>query len=159
MSRPPFHSGTSCLSRYVLSLKFRSPELVFGEGRGLPKYFPRKSAGMATMRKIFSIVLVAVLANLVCTPSNFPAQNKKKETLAEKVKAGIATLGTDANAQISVTLNDGRRIKGYISEVHDEDFVVVNPAAASPNTVSYVDVKDVKGKNLSTGRSISLPTR
>ena len=111
------------------------------------------------MRKIFSIVLVAVLANLVCTPSNFPAQNKKKETLAEKVKAGIATLGTGANAQISVTLNDGRRIKGYISEVHDEDFVVVNPAAASPNTVSYVDVKDVKGKNLSTGSSISLPTR
>jgi hypothetical protein len=111
------------------------------------------------MRKIISIVLVAMLANLVCTPSSFAAQNKKKETLAEKVKAGIATLGSGAKAQISVTLKDGRRIKGYISEVHDEDFVVATPTAGSPNTVAYVDVKAIKGKNRSTGSSVSLPAR
>ena len=111
------------------------------------------------MRKVFSMVLVAVLVNLVCTPGNFAAQSKRKETLAEKVKAGIATLGTGANAQISVTLNDGRKIKGNISEVHDEDFVVANPAAAAPSTVSYVDVKEIKGQNLSTGSGVTLPAR
>lgn len=54
---------------------------------------------------------------------------------AEKVKAGMVTLGSDANAQISVRVYAGRRIKGYIIEVHDQDSVVVTPTAGSPNPV------------------------
>lgn len=52
-----------------------------------------------------------------------PAYGKSKveqqARLTEKVRAGVAKLGTGQDAHIAVKLRDKTKLKGYISEVKD----------------------------------------
>ncbi len=108
-------------------------------------------------RKIWVLVLGCLLLQ-AAYPQSISAMTKaEKETrFAEKIKAGIAKLGTGKDARIEVKLQDGTKLKGYVSETTDDHFVVMNAKTGAAVPVAYPQVKQVKGNNLSEGVKIAI---
>ena len=108
-------------------------------------------------KKVLSLALVGFL---LCVTGVRLAHADSKEAkatrFAEKVKAGIAKLGTGADARIEVKLRDKTKLKGYVSEAGENSFVIVDEKTGASSTVTYPQVKQVKGKNLSTAAEIAL---
>ena len=75
----------------------------------------------------------------------------KEEKFTEKVKTEIAKLGTGTDAKISVKLKDGTKIKGYIMEANENQFVVMNSKTGQAVPVAYPQVGQARGNNLSEG--------
>lgn len=108
-------------------------------------------------RKLLSALLVGLLIQLACIQpaSAAPIKEDKDARFAEKVKAGIAKLGTGPQSLVEVKLRDKRKLSGYIGEAADDYFVVVD-AGGSSTHIPYPQVKSVKGNNLSTGAKIAI---
>ncbi|HJP92554.1 MAG TPA: hypothetical protein VJ875_11400 [Pyrinomonadaceae bacterium] len=102
-------------------------------------------------------VLVALLLNITCPSRVLAANSPEKEArFAQKIKAEIAKLGSGPDARVDLKLRDKTKLKGYISEVGDQSFAVVDAKTGSATTVTYPQVKQVKGNNLSTGAKIAI---
>jgi small nuclear ribonucleoprotein (snRNP)-like protein len=63
-------------------------------------------------------------------------------------------MGTDA--RVEVKLRDKTKLRGYISQINENSFVVVKDNTNTPVEVSYSQTKQVKGNNLSTGVKIAI---
>lgn len=87
--------------------------------------------------------------NFAIAPSIF-AKSKESE-FAEKVKTEISKLGTGQDAKIKVKLKDGTKLKGYITEANENQFVVMDSKTNQLIPVPYPQVKQAKGNNLSSG--------
>jgi hypothetical protein len=83
-------------------------------------------------------------------------KNKKRLVLRRKVKEGISKLGTGAEARIEVKLRDKTKLKGYVSEAGEDSFVIADEKTGATSTVTYAQVKQVKGNNLSTAAEIAI---
>lgn len=108
-------------------------------------------------KKILSLALVGLLLNL--TLVNFAYADSKEEKEArrvEKVKTGIRSLGTGENARVEIKLKDKTKLKGYISRIDENSFVVVDDKTGNTTEVPYPQAKQVKGNNLSTGAKIAI---
>ena len=57
---------------------------------------------------------------------------------------------------MEVKLRDKTRLKGYISEVSENGFVVTDAKTGAANSVAYANVAQVKGNNMSTGAKIGI---
>ena len=69
------------------------------------------------------------------------AKSKPGQRLStEGVKIKVAKLGTGSKAKATVWLADGRKIKGYISDAGNDDFVIRDRETNTPTTVRYTDV-------------------
>jgi hypothetical protein len=109
------------------------------------------------LKKLLTILLICLVMNLATNVAF--AGNSKEEKAAkkiEKIKADIATLGTGTYAKIEVKLFDKTKLKGYITEVKTDSFTLMNEKTGATNEVSYPQVKQVKGNNLSTGVKIAI---
>lgn len=107
--------------------------------------------------KITSVLLAVLFANIAYPSRAFAVDKPEKEAqLAQKVKIEIAKLGSGSDARVEIKLRDKTKLKGHISEVRNESFVVVDDKTRTATTVSYPQVKQVKGNNLSTGVKIAI---
>jgi hypothetical protein len=108
-------------------------------------------------KKILSLALVGLLVNVMGVNLAYAGSKEAKETrFAEKVKAGIGKLGTGAEARVEVKLRDKTKLKGYVGEAGADSFVVVNEKTGATATVTYAQVKQVKGNNYSRGVEIAI---
>ena len=108
-------------------------------------------------RKALSLVLVGFLFGVAGLRLAYAGAKEEKETrLAEKVKEGISKLGTGVEARVEVKLRNKTKLKGYVSEASEDSFVIVDEKTGTTSTVSYAQVKQVKGKNLSTAAEIAI---
>lgn len=107
--------------------------------------------------RITSILLIVLLAN-IASPSRVIAGDKQdKETrFAQKVKNELLDLGTGSDARVEVTLRDKTKLKGHITEISNEAFVIVDDKTGTTTTIAYSQVKQVKGNNLSSGAKIAI---
>ena len=105
-----------------------------------------------------SLILVVVLLATMAHPSRAFAGGdpEKHAQFASKVKSEIAKLGTGPDARVEVKLRDKTKLKGHISEVGNEFFMVVDDKTGASTTVTYLQVKQVKGNNLATGVKIAI---
>jgi hypothetical protein len=111
----------------------------------------------AISMRITSILLVVLLTTFVYPSRAFASDKPDKQArLAQKVKNEIAKLGTGPDARVELKLRDKTKLKGYISEVDGQSFAVVDDKIGSVTTVTYPQVKQVKGNNLSTGAKIAI---
>jgi len=109
------------------------------------------------LKKVLSLVLVGFLLNVIGVSSAYAGSKEEKETrFAEKVKEGIRKLGTGADARIEVKLWDKTKLKGYVSEAGEDSFVIVDEKTGATSIVTYSQVKQVQGKNLSTAAKIAI---
>lgn len=110
------------------------------------------------MFKKYLTLLVAILViNLTISGSVF-ANNKegKDAKFTEKVKTEITKLGIGTDAKVKVKLKDGTKLKGYVAEINEDNFVIKNLENDNATVVSYANAKQVKGNNLSTGAIIAI---
>lgn len=107
-------------------------------------------------RKVLSLALVFLLNLAYVTPTIAGTRSDKESRFADKVKASIAKLGTGREARVELKLRDGKKLKGYVTQIADDHFVVVDVKAGATTVVPYPQVKQVKGNNLSNGVKIAL---
>ena len=107
------------------------------------------------MHRLLSLTMIGLLPNLFSFPSAAGSTAKETE-FVEKVKAGIAKLGTGHEARIEIKLHDKRKLKGYISESGGEGFVIVDDKTSTTNWVTYSQVKQIKGRNNLNGEKIAI---
>ena len=108
-------------------------------------------------KKVLSLALVGFLLSVAGLRLAYAGSKEEKATrFAEKVKEGISKLGTGAEAHIEVKLRDKTKLKGYVSEAGEDSFVIVDEKTGATSTVTYAQVKQVKGNNLSTAAEIAI---
>lgn len=108
-------------------------------------------------KKILSLALVILVINLAFGVTAFAGTRADKEAkFAAKVRNELAKLGTGTDARVEVKLRDKTKLKGYISQINENSFVVVADNTNAPTEVSYSQTKQVKGNNLSTGAKIAI---
>ena len=109
------------------------------------------------LNKVLSLVLVGFLLSVAGVRLAYAGSKEEKATrFAEKVKEGISKLGTGAEARIEVKLRDKTKLKGYVSEAGEDSFVIVDEKTGATSTVTYAQVKQVKGHNLSKTAKIAI---
>ncbi|HEX8888059.1 MAG TPA: hypothetical protein VF779_02725 [Pyrinomonadaceae bacterium] len=110
------------------------------------------------IRKVLSILLAGLLIQLACAYPAFAGvdDSKKEAEQIEKVRTGVANLGTGPEARVKVKLKDGLNLEGYVSDSNEERFTVKNLKTGLANTVEYSQVKQIKGNNLSTGAKVAI---
>ena len=104
-------------------------------------------------KKIPSLALIALVLNLAFY-STAVANNGKNAELVAKVKAGITKLGAGTQTSVKVKLHDKTIVKGYVSEIDEDSFSVVNKKTLSVTKIPYSGVKQISGKNNLSGKTI-----
>ena len=97
------------------------------------------------LRKRLSFVfalLVSHLMFLMTLPVN--AQTNKNAQRAEKIKAHLTAIGV--GQRVSVKLRAGGDLVGYVSQIDENDFVIVKPKPGTKHVIVYADVEQVKRK-------------
>jgi len=108
--------------------------------------------------RLIAIVVFNVLLVFVCTTALGKTPKEKKEAkLAAEVQTGIRRVGTGPDARVQIKLRDKTTLKGYIDEITDDYFVVIDDAGRATE-VGYPQVRQVKGNNLSTGAKFAIAT-
>jgi len=100
-------------------------------------------------RKYMSSWLILLLLNLTFYSAAAAADAK-----SERVKASVVRLGAGKNVKVAVTLRDGAKSKGYIGEIKDSDFVLIDEKTGTREEISYARVERVERQNLSKGEKI-----
>lgn len=110
------------------------------------------------MSKILSLILTMLLLQMVCfVPLTVARPQTDKDTLrVAKIKENVARRGTGKRERVKVTLLDGRKISGYISEVRENAFVVIDQQTNASTTLAYTDVSQVKGRGLSVLAKVGI---
>ncbi len=116
-------------------------------------------------RKYLVVVLVALLLQqLVALPTAVAAAAQKtpSETdaqLLEQVKIKVARLGVGDKARVTVKYKNGTKLKGYISQAKDAEFVVRDRKTDAESVVPYSEVARVdSNRGHSTARNIAIGT-
>lgn len=114
--------------------------------------------------KYFTLVLAAVF---FCTASGgvttrASGNENVKPGHVEKIRQKVLKRGTGEKARASVKLNDGTKLKGYISESTAEHFTLMrtDEQIGRTLTINYRDVAEIKGhgKGMSTTSKVLIGT-
>jgi hypothetical protein len=107
-------------------------------------------------KTLLSMILITLIMTCGTQTAYADSKAEKQARFTEKVKLGIAKLGVGEEARVELKLRDKTKIKGYVREVGDEDFVVADAKTGATARVAYAQVQTVKGNNLSTGAKIAI---
>ena len=108
-------------------------------------------------KKILSFALVVIMLNVVGVSSAYAGSKEDKEArLIERVKESIGKLGIGTDARVEIKLLDKTKLKGYVSQINENSFTVVDEKTGNASEVPYSKAKQVKGNNLSTGVKIAI---
>ena len=108
------------------------------------------------MFKKYLVLSLAVLVLNLSLGSTAFAETSKEAKHAENIKVNITKLGTGKDARVEVKLRDKTKLKGYVSEINANNFVVVDDKTGASTEVNYSNAKQVKGNNLSTGVKVAI---
>ena len=109
------------------------------------------------LKRLLSVMLAVLLVNMsAVAPARAQTKEQKEARRAEKVRKAVNKLGAGEKARIRVRLKDETRVKGYVSEIGADDFQITDAKAGSTTRVAYTQVKQVEGKNLSTGQKVAI---
>ena len=110
------------------------------------------------MLKTHLSFLVAVMLLLVAVPHQTIAkQTSTQAPTVETIKSKVARIGVGAKAKATIRLKNGTKVKGYIAQVQEDDFVIRDRKTDAPTTIRYVDVLKVEeNRGHSTARNIGI---
>jgi hypothetical protein len=102
------------------------------------------------------ISLCCLLLILLIGATN-PSLAQQRQPAVEGIKIQVNRLGTGEKAKAKVTLKNGSKVKGYISEAGDQSFVVRDRKTNAPTTIAYADVMKVeRSKGHSMARNVAI---
>lgn len=116
-------------------------------------------------RKYLTLALVGLLLqtfagtpSVAAVVSAKPHAQRDAQTL-EQLKVKVARLGVGERARVTVKFKDGTKLKGYISQVKDDEFIVRDRQTDAPSVVLYRDVARVESnRGHSTARNVAIGT-
>ena len=109
------------------------------------------------MKKLLTMMVACLVLGAVSVRPVAASSNAEKEArFAGKVKLGVEKLGAGRDTRVEIKLRDKTRLKGYVSEIAENEFVVTDVKTGTSNKVAYGDVKQIKGNNMSTGAKIAI---
>ncbi len=75
------------------------------------------------------------------------AQTKPDDTASSisKIKANIQKRGTGEKKRVEVKMRDGKKLKGYLSQVGEDSFTLTDRKTNQSSVIAYRDVAKVKG--------------
>ena len=89
------------------------------------------------LKQYLSVVVGILVLNLSFGAGVF-AQTKAEKKAAKR-KAEIQQLGTGKAARVNLKLGDGTLVKGYVTEIKENTFVVMRDGSNSTVEVEYAD--------------------
>ncbi len=98
---------------------------------------------MNLMRMISQLVMCAVIFNgsggsRLCQAAGATADP------AQASAAEIRRIGTGNEALVEITLRDGRKLKGYVIEIKQAEFVIADHKTGHTSIVEYAQVSQLK---------------
>lgn len=106
------------------------------------------------LKRYFSSLLLVLF---LLAPATRMALASPQGLSSDQVKIQVAKLGLGEKARATITLKDGKKVKGYVSKAEEDDFVVRDRKTDVPTTIRYIDVAKVeKNKGHSTARNLGL---
>ncbi len=108
------------------------------------------------VRKMLSLLMMSSLLNLSGIAATCILAYENNGESVSEVRDAVRNFGTGKDAQLEVRLKNTTKLKGYIKEVRTASFILVYTAAGKSAEIAYSDVKEIKGKNLSTGKKIAI---
>jgi hypothetical protein len=110
------------------------------------------------LKRLLSLSLVVLLLHAVnAMPILAAAQTGRGESPVEKVKADVARRGLGKKARVTVKLQDGSKLKGYISQAGEDSFTLIDARTGQTRALAYRDVTQVKKQGgLSLGAKIGI---
>lgn len=91
--------------------------------------------------------LLAVLLITTCAPLVRAQQQQatKEDKHLLKIKKQVTSLKRwNADDPITINLQDGSKVKGYIAEVFDDHFIITDRRGRQPISVDYAQVRGTK---------------
>jgi hypothetical protein len=109
--------------------------------------------GTKMLRKHSSWLLAVVF--LIVPATQVAAQTPP--ITADQAKVQVAKLGLGEKARATITQKNGTKVKGYVAQAGDNDFVVRDRKTDAATTISYADVAKVKkDSGHSTARNLAI---
>ena len=108
------------------------------------------------IKKLLSLMLAGLLINVASMAVYARSQDDKQARRIEKIKEGVRKLGVGSEARVEVTLHDGRKFNGIISEATDDHFLVLEQKTRTIITIPYSDVAKLKGQNGLTAAKVGI---
>jgi len=104
------------------------------------------------LKKYTTLMLIGLIINLAF--GSFAFAQDKKIIAAGKIKIKVAKLGTTGKLN-KVEFKDKTKIKGYITEIKDDYFVLVSKKNGTSTNISYDQVKNI-GRTFTTSQKVGL---
>jgi hypothetical protein len=108
--------------------------------------------------KLYLTCVIGSVLLLATMPLSVAAQPSSSQPMTvENIKSKVAKLGVGDKAKATVFLKNGTKLKGYIAQAGDSDFVLRDRKTDAPSTISYDDVARIdSNKGHSTARNIAI---
>src|SRR5882762_6213260 len=108
-------------------------------------------------KKLLALALACLLTNIITSvPASAQSQAGRDAHDAERVKAKVTRLGTGKQARVEVRLSDKTKLKGYIGEIAQTHFTVIDPKHGTVTPVPYDQVQQIKNTNHSAVVALGL---
>ncbi len=99
-------------------------------------------------KKLLSVALTSLFVSMItAVPASAQSQAGTETQQADKMKAKVTRLGTGKQARVEVKLKDNTKLKGYIGEIAEEHFTVIDPRHGTVTPVPYAQVQKIKNTN------------
>lgn len=106
------------------------------------------------LKKYTSLVLIGLIINLVFSSSVFAQDQETRAT--EKTKIRVAKLGVGGKLN-EAKFKDNTKIRGYITEIKDDHFVLVSKKDGASTNISYDQIKSIK-RTFTTFQKVAVAT-
>jgi hypothetical protein len=93
------------------------------------------------------LLAVALTVPLIGIPVHGQLQAGTDLEQALKVKTRVTRLGTGKQARVSIKLKDNTKLKGYIGEIGEERFTLIDSKRGTITPVQYAQVQEIKNTN------------
>lgn len=106
------------------------------------------------LKNYLSLILIGLLAFGTTVQSVFAQTQTDANT--EKVKAVVAKRGVNEKKRVRVKMQNGSKMRGYISQIGDDSFTLTDSKTKQPVVIAYRDVSKVESGGLSGGARIGI---
>lgn len=104
---------------------------------------------MKLIQQVARCRFLALFVILIVTATATAKSKVEWQTYSQaQLKAAMGSLGVGEHARVIVTLQDGTKLTGYVSQSDDTRFMVVGNGQATP--VQYDQVSDIRAGNPET---------
>jgi hypothetical protein len=111
------------------------------------------------LKKLLALALVAALGHTqgAAAFAASPKQSDRKTQTIDQVKATVDRAGLGEKARVTVWRRDGTKLKGFVSERRDGEFVIRDRKTNEPSIIPFAEVSRVEiNRGHSTARNTAI---